>query len=49
MAQVHDAWLRLDKAGRLSDPIQCESSPTWMSRRDSCWRDGSRGLDAPLT
>jgi hypothetical protein len=28
---IHDAWLRLDEAGRLSDAIQCESSPTWMS------------------
>ena len=29
--------------GMVSRPIQCESSPARMSRRDSCRRDGSRG------
>jgi hypothetical protein len=27
----------------LSCLIQCEASPTPMSRRDLCWRGGSRG------
>ena len=32
-----------DITARSVPSLQCESSPTRMSRRDSCWRDGSRG------